>query len=317
MCVFRCFIFFFNIFLFLQILGQDEFVKESVTFYAKKDENSNERIARKGILLKRQNAPATILILHGYGNNKFDVAPFRLFFKDYNCFTFDFRAHGENIEDQYCTVGHDEVYDLFAAVDYIKSQEDLKDKPIFIWAPSMGAATAIQAQSIDSNLCQGMFLDAPFPSSEEILKKGVEKMKVGLLGYEFNIPGSGLLGKYGFNPYVQPIIKFLLKQVAQLDSGRISTFVKPIFPVESIKKVTIPCFFVVCNNDEKISVAGVIQIYKNHAGYKRLWITDGRNHCDSIFYDPERYAETANYFFKDILTGEIYNQPKEVILKNN
>lgn len=311
-------IFFINIFIFglsIQLFGAQSFTKEPIVFYSKKEDGSNERIARNGVLLKRPSALATVLILHGYGNNKFDVAPFRLFFNDYNCLTFDFRAHGEDIEDQYCTVGHDEVYDLFAAIDFIKSQDDLKNKPIFIWAPSMGASTAIEAQSLDPDLCQGMFLDAPFPSSNEILKKGLEDMKLGFLGYEFALPGSGLLERYGFHEYMQPVVKFLLKQIARVDATKIETFVKPILPIESIKKVTVPCYFVICDKDQTISVEGVTGIYKNHPGYKRLWITKGRGHCDSIFHDPEQYAQVAATFFNDVLTGQIYEQPKELIIK--
>ncbi len=117
----------------------NDFVKEQVTFYALKEAGSNERMGRKGILVKRANAPATILILHGYTKDKFDVGPFRIFLSNFNCFTFDFRAHGEHIEDQCSTLGHDEVYDIFAAVDYLKSRPDLVKKPIFIFGFSMGA----------------------------------------------------------------------------------------------------------------------------------------------------------------------------------
>src|SRR5438270_476 len=63
-----------------------------VVFYVKKDANSNEYIARKGILTDRKSS-ATILVLHGYGRDKFDVGPFSLFLKDFNCMSFDFRAH--------------------------------------------------------------------------------------------------------------------------------------------------------------------------------------------------------------------------------
>jgi uncharacterized protein len=300
--------------LFVSICNCAEFTKEKITFYSKKDDNSNERIARKGILVKRKNAPATVVICHGYGNNKFAVAPFRIFFRDYNSLTFDFRAHGEQIEDQCCTVGHDEVYDLFGAIDFIKSQADLKDKPVLIWAPSMGAATAIEAQAMDPNLCIGMFLDAPFPSSEDIIKQGIAKMKLGVLGYEFDLPGSGLLSRYAFNSYVQPVLKYLLKKVASLDATKIETFVKPVYPIESIKKVKIPCFFAVCKNDEKISVKAVTQIYKNHPGPKKLWITNGRDHCDSVFYDPEKYEKMVNDFFKSVLNGKIHKEEKKEIV---
>jgi len=123
---------FFNLWSVAQLQKKD-FEKEHVTFYAKKDADSNERMARKGVLVKRENAPATILILHGYTKDKFDVSPFRIFLNKFNCFTFDFRAHGEYIEDQCSTLGHDEVYDIFAAVEYLKSRQDIGQKPIFLF----------------------------------------------------------------------------------------------------------------------------------------------------------------------------------------
>jgi pimeloyl-ACP methyl ester carboxylesterase len=305
------------ILIFTKRIITNNYSKDHIVFYSKKEEGSNERIARKGVLVKRENAPATIVILHGYGNDKFAVAPFRLFFKKYNCFTFDFRAHGEGIDDQYCTLGYDEVHDLFGAIDFIKSQNDLKEKPILIWAPSMGAATAIEAQAIDPTLCIGMFLDSPFPSSEEIIRTGIEKMKLGILGYEFDIPGSGLLEKHAFNTYVQSILKYLLKKVASVDATKIDTFVKPIYPIESIKNVNVPCFFSICKNDEKIPVEGVMKIFENHPGPKRLRITNGKDHCDSIFNDPEKYEKMVNDFFDEVLSGSIYNKPNEIIFKDS
>ncbi|MDR3646611.1 MAG: alpha/beta hydrolase [Candidatus Babeliales bacterium] len=297
-----------------KVVASKNSVKEHVTFYAIKEEGSNERIGRKGILVKRDNAKATILILHGYSRDKFDVGPFRIFLSDYNCFTFDFRAHGEHIEDQCSTLGYDEIYDIFAAIDYLKSRPDLKDKPIFIFGFSMGAASAIEAQSLDPNLCQAMFLDAPFTSSVDVLHKILSKLKVGIWGYEFDLPGCGLLEKYAFNPYVQSIIRYLLKKIANVNDVNIETLVKPINPVESIKNITIPTYFVVCKNDSKSSPESVEQIYENANGYKRLWITNGREHCDSVFYDPEEYLKRLNNFFMDVITKKIYSQDPEIVL---
>jgi len=310
------FIVLFNIQILCSEHNNPDFSKEEVSFFAKKDECSGEYMSRKGLLVKRKNAPATVIILHGYGNNKIAVAPFRLFFKKYNCFTFDFRAHGENINDQCCTLGHDEVYDLFGAVDYIKSHPDLYDKPILIWAPSMGASTAIEAQAIDPTLCSGMFLDSPFPSSDDIIRQGVSNMKFCVWGYSFDVPGCGLLEKYAFNCYVQPVLKFLLKQISGLDANKIETFVKPIYPVESIKKVKVPCFFVVCRKDEKILPASVFKVYENHPGPKRFWETEGPDHCGSVFNFPEKYEQKLNDFFDSVLTGDIYDQEREIIMKD-
>ncbi len=281
---------------------------EQVTFYSQKEAGSNEWIARKGVLAIKNDAPATVLLLHGFGNDKFDVGPFRLIFKDYNAMTFDFRAHGESKEDQISTLGHDEVYDIFAAVDFIKTHPKLKGKPVFAYGLSMGAATSIEAQSLDPSLFDAMVLDAPFMSSEEVIKQGVDKLKFSLLGYEFNLPGKKLLEKYAFNPYVQPVLKWAMKVLASFDSDRIETFVKPILPIESIKKVTVPVFFIVCKNDQRVTKESVENIFKNHPGISQLWVTEGRKHCDSIFHDPECYADMVNKFYRSVLDGTIKEQ---------
>lgn len=288
---------------------------EQVTFYAQKEAGSNEWIARKGVLAIRDNAPATVLLMHGFGNDKFDVGPFRLIFKDYNAMTFDFRAHGESKEDQFSTLGHDEVYDIFAAVDFIKTHPELKNKPVFAYGLSMGAATTIEAQSLDPSLFEAMVLDAPFMSSEEVIKQSVDKMKLSLLGYEFNLPGKKLIEKYAFNPYVQPVLKWGLKMLASMDASRIETFVKPILPVESIKKVTVPVFFIVCKRDEKVTKESVESIFKNHPGTSQLWVTEGRKHCDSIFNDPECYSDRVNKFYQSVLDGTVKEQTSKSHLK--
>lgn len=286
-----------------------------VTFYAQKEAGSNEWIARKGVLAIKEDAPATVLLLHGFGNDKFDVGPFRLLFKDYNSMTFDFRAHGESKEDQISTLGHDEVYDIFAAVDFIKTHPQLKDKPVFAYGLSMGAATAIEAQSLDPNLFDAMVLDAPFMSSEQVVKQGVDQLKFSLLGYEFNLPGKKLLEKYAFNPYVQPVLKWALKVLTSFDASRIEIFVKPILPVESIKKVVVPALFIVCKNDEKVSKGSVENIFNNHPGISQLWITEGRKHCDSVFNDPECYSDMIDKFFRSVLDGTVKQQSQKNYFK--
>lgn len=304
----------------LSIVAQEEPAEklERVVFYSLKEQGSNERIARKGLLIKRKDAPATVLILHGYGVDKYDMNPFRLLFKNYNVMSFDFRAHGEETVDQQSTIGHDEVYDIFAAVDYIKSREDLKDKPLIVYAISMGAATAIEAQSKDQSLFDAMFLDTPFMSSEDFVAHGLGKLKLSILGYEFSIKNfcdPNDLSKCVFNPNVQPIVKYLMKLFTNMDATKIETFIKPVTPITSIKNVQVPCFFVMCKNDEKITEKAVNAIYENHNGIKRLWITNGRRHCDSIFYDPEEYERVVNKFIEDFLDDELQYQEKEKIIR--
>lgn len=285
---------------------------ENVNFYALKDSTSNERTLRNGVLVMRPDAKATVLVLHGFTRDKCDAAPLRLLLKNYNIFTFDFRAHGEQVSGQYSTMGYDEVYDVFAAVDYIRSRPELRDKPLFVMAFSMGAATAIEAQSLDDNLFSAMFLDTPFHSSAQIIKNAVSRMRFQLFGYEFGIPFRKYLEDYAFNPYFQPILKQLIKLLIAFDGTTIQTYMKPISPVESIRKINIPCMFVVCAKDKVVPYQDVVQIYENHPSAAQLWIADGRGHCDGLYGNPEFYDELLNNFFDSVINNNV-DKTKKII----
>lgn len=285
-----------------------------VQFFVRKNHLSNEFIGRKGILVKRANAPATVLLLHGYGVDKYTMSPLRILLKNYNCFSFDFRAHGKHAPDQESTLGFDEVNDVFGAVDYIRSDPELRNKPLIVIGFSMGAVSAIEAQSLDPRLFTAMFLDTPFSSSLDVLRRGMQKFKFGFFGYQFYLPGSTLLENYAFNPYVQPFLQMLLRLKSSLNTKQINTFAKLTSPAESIKNVTIPCFFVVTKKDDKVSVAEVKRVYENHPpGYKRLWVANGREHCDAILYNPEKYEHEINKFIEDILKGRGKKVLEEII----
>jgi pimeloyl-ACP methyl ester carboxylesterase len=303
--------------IFLKTFTQDssicqELKIENVNFYALKDSASNERTLRNGVLVMRPQAKATVLVLHGFTRDKCDAAPLRLLLKNYNIFSFDFRAHGEQVSGQYSTMGYDEVYDVFAAVDYIRSRPELRDKPLYVMAFSMGAATAIEAQSIDGNLFGAMFLDTPFHSSAQVIKNAISRMRFKLFGYEFGLPFRKYLEEYAFNQYFQLILKQLIKVLVAFDSTKIQTFMKPISPVESITKINIPCMFVVCAKDKIVPYQDVVQIYQNHPGASQIWIADGRGHCDGLYGNPEFYDQLLNNFFDSVINNQV-DKTKKII----
>ena len=292
--------------------------QEQVTFYAQQNASSSLRkIARKGILVKHENAKANVLICHGFMCDKRDIGFLRSLFPDCNTLAFDFRAHGEATEGQCCTLGRDEAYDVIAAGELFKSRPDLKDLPLIVYGFSMGAAASIEAQAKEPALFDAMILDCPFDSSENVIKRGIDSMKFSLLGYQVDIPGRTLLQKYAFHPYVQSIVRGMLKAVASMDTKNINLFVYPISPAESIKKVTVPCLFIHCKNDEKVSVNEVKNIYNNAASaYKMLWITNGRKHYDSFFYEPENYAKYVNDFIADVATKQVHTNPLHILIED-
>src|SRR3990172_2398269 len=124
---------------------------EYVTFFSEPC-SEGTCIARRGILVKKPDARATILICHGFMCNKFDMGFLRpLLFNRFNVLMFDFRAHGEHIEPHHCcTFGKDEALDVAGAISYIRSRDDLKELPLIAYGFSMGAVAAIQAQAAAS-----------------------------------------------------------------------------------------------------------------------------------------------------------------------
>ncbi|HSC24868.1 MAG TPA: alpha/beta fold hydrolase [Candidatus Babeliales bacterium] len=294
-------------------------IVERVIVHSQEAYDSTKKITRNGVLARNNEAQATILICHGFMCDKYDVGILRKVFKksQFNVMTFDFRAHGQAGQGQYCTFGRDEALDVIAAARFLRNHPELQNIPLFAYGFSMGAVSAIEAQALASDLFDGMILDCPFDSSERVIKTGLEGLKCSFFGYEFYLPGRDLLQKYAFHPYVQALVKTVLKTVAQMDATGINTNFCPLHPAESVKNITIPLFFIHCKNDQKVSVDQVKSVYEGAAGYKRLWLTNGRRHYDSYFYNPEKYTEQVRQFYYDVINGDIATMPKQGVVEDD
>ena len=301
----------------VQILDKKT-ILEHVILLPKEHHNSSKTIMRKGVLSRNPSAKATVLICHGFMCDKYDVGILRKVFKksQFNVMTFDFRGHGEDNEGQYCTFGKDEALDVIAAAQFLRHHPELGHLPLFVYGFSMGAVSAIEAQALEP-LFDAMILDCPFDSSEKVIKTGLEGLKCSLFGYEFSLPGRHFLQKYAFHPYIQSLVKAVLKTVAQMDTTGVNTNFCPLYPSESAKKITIPAFFIHCKNDQKVSVDQVRKVYEGAAGFKRLWLTDGRRHYDSFVYNPEKYIEKVRQFYNQVLNGEIRHLPRSEVIEDN
>lgn len=287
--------------------------EEAVTFYVLRDAQSNEHMARRGILVTRPGARATIVVMHGYTSGKTDMGVLRLMFSKHNIFLFDFRAHGEDVEGQMSTFGYDEVFDVFAAVDFLRARPETKDLPLIGYGFSMGAATAIEAQARDPQLFSALILDCPFDSSDNLIRRGLDRvmgsMTVPFLDITFSMPGKEFFQKYAFHPYVQPVLFFLLRVFAGMDASRVPTSPKKIEPIESVHALTIPLFFITCIADERVPLDAIVGIYANAPGYKRLWVTKGSRHYGSIFNSPELYQHMVGTFIDKVLSKTYLSEP--------
>lgn len=302
--------------------AKDDTTVERVVIYPKLCAHSDKCIARSGILMTNPRAHSTVIICHGFMCDKYDAGLIRLLFpsEQFNTFVFDFRAHGDINQGQYCTLGKDEKYDVIAAARFLRGYPALKNKKLFGYGFSMGAVASIEAQAKDSNLFDAMILDCPFESSENLLKRSLDNIKISLFGHEFSLPGRSLLQRYAFHPYIQSLVKALLKAVAHFNSKSIDVRAYPITPVESVKKISVPCFYILCKNDEKVSIDAIKSLYFNTASpFKLLWITNGQRHFGSFFCDPERYRDLIQKFVAscmndskhEICRAEMMQDPEE------
>ncbi|CDK30226.1 alpha/beta hydrolase [Candidatus Babela massiliensis] len=289
-------------------------IEEKVQFLSRENVDSDNKILRNGIIVKRPRAKATILICHGFMCDKFDISFLHVIFKDYNTMAFDFRAHGQDAKDQCCTFGRNEAYDILGAVKFIKNDPDLKNLPIIIYGFSMGAVASIIAGSIEKDLCNAMILDCPFESSDKLLERSLGKIKFSIFGYEIGMPGSNILKSYAYSPYVQSAIKTILKSLANIDSTQINTYMQPIYPEEAIKYIKKPVFIIGCTNDDKAPEEAVRSIYNGAKGFKRLWICNARRHFDPIFFKMSEYIKKVNKFIKLCLSDNI-NSKKPAKIK--
>ena len=292
-------------------------VQEHVSFPSDESVSSNKKIYRKGILIKRPKAKATVLICHGYMCDKYDVNFLHVMFKDYNSMTFDFRAHGENRDGQCCTFGRDESYDVVGAVRFIKNDPDLKNLPLIVYGFSMGAVAAILAQAREKNLFDAMILDCPFDSTDKLIERGISQLKINFFGYELPFPGTSILKMYAYNPYVQSLIKNILRTFTKIDTIDINTCISPVYPEEASTYIGVPCFFIGCIKDDKAPEHAVMAVYKGVKGFKRCWIDcEGERHYDTIFKQMHRYFYKVERFNKMVLDGSYKKKKKEKVKKD-
>lgn len=284
--------------------------EEEITFFARAEEGSNERIARKALLIKRPGADTTVFIFHGFMCNKKDVRFLvaSLFGspigdKPFNTITIDFRAHGDATVGQLCSFGRDEMLDVMGIVDYVRQHPELKNTRRIAYGFSMGAVASILAQAADPTLFELAVWDCPFDSTNNLIDRLLARLKFSFFGYEFSLPGSSLLRTFAYNEYVQSLIKAALKAIAHMDTRSINTRMVPIDVVEAMGKIEIPLFLIVCRNDEKAPVEAARSLFDATRGFKRLWITNGRNHFDSYFYNTEKYVYKVRKFIDHVMQG--------------
>jgi len=269
---------------------------ERVTLRARASDTSSTYITRIAEVERKQHARATVILCHGFMCSRDDMKFLRWLFSRENTIVFDFRGHGEYASHQSCTFGYDEAHDVIAAADFARSDEQLSKVPLLVYGFSMGAAASIRAQAMRPDAFDGAMWDAPFDSTDATLRRCIEKLHFTVWGYKVPVLGRNIMQRYVHRPWVQGILKMLLKNIAHIDTSPVNTCIIRMAPYELIRNVTIPTLIIGCWNDERTPYDAVKHVYENAAGRKELWMTPGRKHFDSFFHNPEGYYQRIQQF---------------------
>lgn len=157
--------------------------------------SSDKKVKLEGYLMKKENSNKTIIICHGYKENKFedksngkmvvDQVKLAKFFIDegYNALIFDFRGHGDFKGTKGTTIGYNEQKDLLGAIELIKSK-GLGEK-IGLIGFSMGAGTSLSV--LDKTKDVGFVIaDSPYSDLKEYLEENIKNW-TGLPDFPFKL----------------------------------------------------------------------------------------------------------------------------------
>jgi uncharacterized protein len=242
--------------------------------------NSKDGIRLSAYFVKREAAIGNVVLCHGYQSSKEFLGNIIDMLPGYNILLFDFRAHGKSA-GRFRTLGCHEYKDLFAAVDFLKSKTRpqnvfSKRLPLYIVGISMGGSVAIDAASRKADLCDGLIVDSSFANLTSVVYNAF-KIKSGL-------------PKYPFVPVLIRVVNF----VTSSNVGKVS-------PLDLVKKVEQPIFFIHSCVDDIVDPRDTLKMYSNSKNEKsKLWISPICIHARLHRTLPDIYKKKINKFLNSI-----------------
>ncbi len=240
----------------------------------------------KGYLIKKDNSKKTIIICHGYGDNKFmdggksssvnvdHLKLSKVFLQQgYNTVIFDFRGHGENIGKNAVTIGFNEQQDLLGAISFVKSK-GIGEK-IGLIGFSMGAATSLSVLDKTKDVSFAI-ADSPFSDLKDYLKSNMAHW-TGLPNFPFA---------------AMAIMNFKLIYGVNY---------KTVSPMNSIAKTDIPILIVHGKKDPTIPYTESVRMEKEFKNKKsELILFDNSIHIGSYSLYGKKYENTLIKFLTSI-----------------
>lgn len=240
-----------------------------------KSATSNYRLDANYIPAK--NSHKTVVLLHGFGNNKNTMGPYAGMFHElgYNVLMPDARAHGQS-QGKYIGYGWPEKYDVRKWVEKDLAKEGKKQK-IVIFGVSMGGATAMMTSGIKMpSQVKAYIEDCGYTSVKDEFLHEAQDI--------YHLPG--------------PIGSFFVDGLSLVAKTNLGFYLGDASSVDSVKKNDKPMLFIHGGNDPFVPTKMVYANYKAAKGPKQLWIAKKATHARSFETYPKEYQHRVNVFLK-------------------
>jgi pimeloyl-ACP methyl ester carboxylesterase len=232
-----------------------------------------------GWVIPAEEAKATVIYLHGVGDNKMSGLPLAKLFHEhrFDVVMYDSRAHGES-EGKHCTFGYYEKHDVRKVIDWVRARErseGRESKKIGVFGTSMGAAIAVQAASIE-------------PRIEAVIAEGCfTNLRTITVDYQKRL----LRLPWHF-----------LRNVAMKRAEGIAKFSHhDVSPLKVVASVRVPIMFIHGTADAFIKYEYSQKLYAAANQPKELFLVDLANHTDVHQIGKSGYEERVIKFFERTL----------------
>ena len=257
-------------------LSNNRISKQLLEKYNKQEVEIDSKFGYKlyGWFFECENSLKTVVICHGITCNVISSLKYMELFRKrgYNVLIYDHRNHGRS-GGKYTTFGYYEKYDLKSWVDWIYERYGNAAK-VGTLGESLGAIVALQNTAIDDRLA---FCVADCAASDlfSLLKYRLE--------VEYHLPAFPLL----------QVSSFLCWLITGMSYYKVS-------PIQAIKTVNTPIFFVHGAEDTYIPTKMSKQMYEVKKGLKKIYIAEGAGHATSLITDSTEYEKQLNDFLNMI-----------------
>ncbi|MFH0812910.1 MAG: alpha/beta hydrolase [Pseudomonadota bacterium] len=225
---------------------------------------------------------ATVILVHGMESTRRAMLPHANYLNEagYSVLLYDSRGRGKS-EGDTITLGAKELWDIEAAVDYLKTRTDVDLTRIGVQGSSLGAASAILAAAKRQEI-KGVVAQIPFKSVNGVLYHTYPQI-VGLPAF----------------PFV-PITKFICE-------CRLGVNFDDVDPSKVIDTISPrPVFLIDELEDELFPPDSVEVLYEAAREPKMLWQIPGAQHGKGFETEPEGYSRRVLEFWRQ--TFWIVNQ---------